>query len=414
MASLAHGHDDTMADTTQKQTAAAESTSGQKPSGAGTKKSPASNREAQSNNLNLEDLLADELGGSDSDNEIDAELDPELAGMKSKTDKTKKASSPKEEPEEEPEAEESEEDDEAEEESEEESEETAEEEEETEETESEEAEIGDEDEVDPEKPPKGFENVPKGIWKRQNKLIKNQRELRTQLAQGAIKVTPTPASPLADVDDLETLNARTATAKSLLDWFKKNPQGGTFTLASGKTVEFDQADIEAQAAKAELIRDAAPDVKLKLMKREESKPWETAQKLEPKLFDKTSPEYKFMSDLLTEAPGLADHPHWEVIAAYAARGYREVTDENSKKARYVRYELDKDGKLIAPAKSKTGDGKQAAGKPAPKPAPKVPPVSPSAHKPAQKSTAKLPDKKRSDSASGNSDIAKMLADELGD
>jgi hypothetical protein len=119
-----------------------------------------------------------------------------------------------------------------------------------------------------------------------------------------------------------------------------------------------------------------------------------------------------MAGLLAEAPGLVDHPQWEVIAAYAAKGWRIATEEGSKKARYVRYELDKNGKLIPP--TKTGDGKKAAA-PA-QSAAKPPPATPSTHRPPQKTVTRPPEKKALTAADGSDSdaIAKMLADELGE
>lgn len=411
MASLAQGHDDTMADTTQKQTAATGATPGQKPAGAASKPSPVTTpgKGTSFSEQDLDSMLEGELGTTIE--EPDAELDADLPLRKSKKDK--QASTPKAEDEEEPEAEDEAEENSDESEDEESESEEAEEVAETEDTEAEEAEIGDDEEVDAEKPPKGFEKVPKGIWKRQNKLIQTQRDLKAQLAKGAIQVTPTEASPLADVDSLEVLESRLTTAKSVRAWFKANPEGGSFTLSNGKTVELDQATAASHAAKADAILESAPDVKLRLMQRESSKPWEQAQKLVPTLFDKASPDHAFMLEVFRKAPGLADHPEWELLMAYATRGRKEFEEENSKKARYVRYELDKDGKMIPP-KSKGGDGKQEAGKPAPKPAPRIAPATPGAQKPALKAQGKAPDKRPAAKAETDSDLAKMLADELKD
>lgn len=399
-----------MADTSQKQTAATGATPGQKPAGAASKPSPVTTtgQGTSFSEQNLESMLENELGMTTE--EPDAELDADLPVRKSKKDK--QAPTPKEENEDEPEDEEESDDTDESEDDDSESD-DSEADAETEDTESEEAEIGDDEEVDAEKPPKGFEKVPKGIWKRQNKLIQTQRELKAQLAKGAIQITPTEASPLADVDTLETLNSRLATAKSVRAWFKENPHGGSFTLSNGKTVELDETAAASHAAKAEAILESAPEVKLRLMQRESSKPWEQAQKLVPTLFDKASSDHAFMADVFSKAPGLADHPEWELIMAYAARGKREFEEESSKKARYVRYELDKDGKMIPP-KSKGGDGKQEAGKPAPKPAPRIAPATPGAQKPALKSQGKAPDKRPVSKAETDSDLARSLAEELGD
>ncbi len=410
MASLAQGHADTMADTTQKQTAATGATSGQKPAVVASKSSPVTTpgKGTSFSEQDLDSMLEGELGTTVE--EPDSELDADLPVRKSKKDK--QAPTPKEEEEDESEVEDETEQDSDESEDNDSESDDSEDDAETEDTDTEEAEIGDDEEVDAEKPPKGFEKVPKGIWKRQNKLIQTQRDLKAQLAKGAIQVTPTDATPLADVDSLETLESRITTAKSVRAWFKSNPDGGTFTLSNGKTVELDQATADEHAEKADAILESAPDVKLRLMHREKSKPWEQAQKLVPTLFDKASPDHAFMVEVFSKAPGLADHPDWELIMAYAARGKKEFEEESSKKARYVRYELDKDGKMI-PLKSTGGNGKQEAGKPAQKPAPRIAPVTPSAQKPALKAKGNQPDK-RPAKTDNDSDLARALADELGD
>ena len=358
--------------------------------------------------LNIDSLLSEELG-DDEDSSLDAELDSDLPGMQSKKDKKAPPAKKKEEKEtEETQTEEETETEETE------TEET-EEETETEETETETADIGDDEEVDPEKPPKGFENVPKGIWKRQNKLIKAQRELKAQLAQGPVQIAPTPANPLADVESVEALDQRLTTAKAVRDWCRDNPDGGTVKGAGGREVELTPEDVRARMAMAESVIEAAPDVKVTLTQRAQEKPWELAEAIAPGLLtNKASEEHRFMTDIMKAVPELKRHPAWEVFVAAAAKGMRQTVEERTGKAKYVRYELDKDGKMIAPKKA-PGEGKKDKAGPD-KAKPKAP-TPPTATRPALTRDPKkdAEAKKAANSPSqGDSEVAAMLADELGD
>lgn len=280
------------------------------------------------------------------------------------------------------------------------------------ETEDEPAEIGDDEEVDPEKPPKGFEKVPKGIWKRQNKLLQKQRELKAQIAQGPVQITPTPANPLADVETVEALDQRLASVKAVRDWCRENPDGGTVKGAGGREIELTPEDVKSRMAFAESVIEAAPDVKVMLTQRANEKPWEVAETIAPGLFEKTTEEYRFMTDILKAVPELKRHPAWEVLLAVAAKGMRQTVEERAKKAKYVRYELDKEGKMIPP-KSGIGAGKKDKANPDIKPKPKSP-TSPGNARPniTAKPTKPTP-KVRPDQGSGDSNLAAMLDAELG-
>lgn len=277
------------------------------------------------------------------------------------------------------------------------------------------ADIGDDDEVDPEKPPKGFENVPKGIWKRQNKLIKAQRELKAQLAQGPVQIAPTPANPLADVESVEALDQRLTTAKAVRDWCRDNPDGGTVKGAGGREVELTADDVRARMAMAESVIEAAPDVKVMLTQRAQEKPWELAEAIAPGLLtNKASEEYRFMTDLLKAVPELKRHPAWEVVAAAAAKGMRQTVEERTGRAKYVRYELDKDGKMIAPRKAQGDGNKDKANPDKTKPKPTTTPAAtrPALTRDPKKDTATPP--VRQSPNEGDEQVAAMLADELGD
>lgn len=389
-----------MAENTQKQTAATDTTPGQTPAGSGTPRSPVPPAQPTSTEQDLESLLASELGEVETD--IDSELDGDLPQGKG-AKKDKQATDPDPDPDDDgdpdpdnsgdgdPEPDGDEDGDPP--------------------PEDPHAEIGDDEEVDPEKPPKGFENVPKGIWKRQNKLIQKQRELKAQLAQGAIVVTPTPANPLADVADEQTLTDRVESAKLIRAWLKENPDGGTLKL-NGKDIEISPEEAGKRLAKAEAVIESAPEARALLKERAANKPWVLAEAITPGLFDKTTQEHRFMSDLMATVPELTKHPEWEVFVAAAARGMRQVVEERTGKAKYVRYELDKDGKMIPPKKSGDGAGKEKASptKAAVKPAP-----TPSSTRPAPvKTTGAKVSTEAHSKAVASGDLAAALAAELGE
>lgn len=396
MEPLAHGHAPNMADTnTQKQTAATDTSPAASPAGSD-KRSTVTNPARE---------VVTPLTELDLDALLDEELDNDLPGPQSKPDKK---ADPKKKDEE---TEETETETEQETDTETEGTDTDTETETEGETDPEPADIGDEEEVDPEKPPKGFESVPKGIWKRQNKLIQKQRELKAQLAQGPVQITPTAASPLADVETIEALDQRLSSAKAVRDWCRENPEGGTVKGAGGREIELTPEDVKARMATAESVIEAAPDVKVTLTQRAQEKPWEVAEEITPGLLtNKASEEYRFTMDLLKVVPELKRHPAWEVFMAVAAKGMRQTVEERTKKAKYVRYELDKDGKMIAP-KPGSGAGKTDKASPE-KPKPK-PPTTPAATRPAL--TRGTKDAKGSrPSSEGDNEVADMLADELGE
>lgn len=207
------------------------------------------------------------------------------------------------------------------------------------------------EEVDPEKPPKGMENVPKKVWQRFNKVTKENKELKAQVAQGGIRITPTKASPLADVEDLKSLDQRITGAKAIRDAVKANPgyltDGARIKRTDGSTIELTAEQVKARLAKAEAEIEAHPDVKARLSERSQTKPWEAAAKVAPDLFKKGSEDHNFLLAVLKEVPQLKQLPDWEVVVACAARGYRQFMEEQSGAASYVRHEM-KDGKMILP------------------------------------------------------------------
>lgn len=216
--------------------------------------------------------------------------------------------------------------------------------------------------------PKGMENWPKQAVKRIQKQSETIRALREQVAQSAIQVTPTPASPLADVTTTEALEQRLQQAKGIRNWCRENPHGGSIQLANGGTYEITQEMAEAKLAQAEREIEAYSDRKLYLAERDKAKPWEAAEAVAPGILKAGTQENSFYTNVLKAVPELATRlPDYELFVACAARGMRQLVEEQQGRAKYVRYEL-KDGKVVAPKPSTAGTTKAAnpasAGKPA--------------------------------------------------
>lgn len=409
-----------MADTTtQKQTAATDTAPGHAPAGA--ERTPTVHKPggtATSKELDLEALLGNELG-AETIEQPDPELDRDLPKGKAKKgnqapEKPKaKAKAPETEAEEadetdtlnsavEPESEEEGEEDEAET--------KGDDDEDTEGLTDEELEAAmpeNSADIDPDQPPKGLENVPKPVWKRLKKQSEQLRDLKAQLAEGPVVIAPTRESPLSDVQDIAALDERVSQARADRDWVRKNPEGGTRKV-NGKDVEISAEKAAEMLADSDLVIDADATTRTRLMFREQHKPWEAAQAVAPEMFTQGSAEHTFMMGVVQHCPEITQkHPQWEYLLACAAKGMRQVVEERSGKARYVRFEVGPDGKLL-PLRAKSNGSGTA------KPKPKAPPANPGSARPALTRRAdgqKKPVLATTDSDSG---LSAMLADELGE
>ncbi|HEY1051080.1 MAG TPA: hypothetical protein VGE39_15025 [Prosthecobacter sp.] len=232
--------------------------------------------------------------------------------------------------------------------------------------------------IDPEHPPKGMENIPKPIWQRFKKMSEQLRGYRTQLAEGAFIIQATPTNPLSEVSTLADLDVKIAEAKDDRAWAQANREGGTRKQGS-KTVEIDGEQAAKMLQDAQAIIDADAATRLRISDRQRSKPWVTAQAIAPEMFEAGKPDHTFVLGVLEACPQIATQiPEWEYLLAAAAKGMRMVVEERDKRAVWKRFELDKDGNIIPPAKpaKETPKGAQT-----PKP-----PVNPGAARPPLRTT----------------------------
>lgn len=415
-----------MADNTQKQTAATGTPPGHKPADGGSKL-PANSEGNRSLPLDLDAALDAELGDS-TENEIDAELDGDLPKQFKKSkqapDKAKDQAKPKDEADDEEQDDDSDEDDsddtsdeaDADDDVEADADDEANADDDAEDTEADEDDPALDGDVEADKPPKGYEKVPKGIWKRHNKLRLDNRALRAQIAEGAVVIQPTAANPLSDVTDIAELDARVTKAREDRKWARSNPEGGTRKV-NGKDVEMTDEQTSQLLDDAEAIIDADAPTRTFLSERERMKPAEAAVQIMPDLFVKGSAENGLLQHVIRTVPELVQKlPDWEKLLAYAGKGLQITSEERSGKAKYVRFEVGPDGKLIAP-KGVKGSGTAKAGGAKPKPAEnrKPPPSTPSQQRPPlrSKDNAKKP-APETRMAESDADLGKQLAAELGE
>lgn len=222
-------------------------------------------------------------------------------------------------------------------------------------------------ESDEEPVPKGMEDWPKQAVKRIQKQSETIRALKAQVAQGGLQIAPTEASPLADVQSVTDLDARINSAKGIRAWCRENPDGGTIRMSNGATFEITPEMAAEKLAKAEREIDAYADRKLWLAEREKTKPWEAAEAVAPGILQQGTQENSFYENVLKAVPELAAKlPDYEVFVACAARGMKQMIEEQQGRAKYVRMEL-KDGKVVATTPKSSGTSKASpasAGKPA--------------------------------------------------
>ena len=207
------------------------------------------------------------------------------------------------------------------------------------------------------------------------------RELRAKLVSDSVTIAPTPESPLSNVETIQDLDTALATARSVRDWCRDNPEGGSITKEDGSVLTLTAEQTRARLARAESVIESAPEWKSRLTSRAKDKPWELAEKVEPKMFEPNSQEAGIARSILAQCPQIkTQFPDWEHLLACAVRGYKQSQEEQGGKARYVRVELDDKGKPIIQQKKTVDDKGTNNSAQTTKP-----PAAPNAQRPVQKS-----------------------------
>jgi hypothetical protein len=183
---------------------------------------------------------------------------------------------------------------------------------------------------------KGEARSPKAdkLLKRIDKLTAKRREaeealeksreeaekLRVELA-GASKVVlqPTPEDPLSDVESIEELDARIATAKRVRTWAMSHRDGATVKGADGSEEYVEPAEMARHLAAADaIVTDHGPARKEWLTQRETSV--NEARAAYPAFFTQGSSESKALRDILKQYPALGKYPNVELIIGDALVG----------------------------------------------------------------------------------------------
>lgn len=199
------------------------------------------------------------------------------------------------------------------------------------------------------------------------KTREEAEKLRTELAAASkVVLQPTPDDPLADVETLEELEARIATAKRVRTWAMSHRDGATVKGADGQEEYVEPAELARHLAAADaIVTEHGPARKEWLIQRATSR--SEAQAAYPEFFTEGTAESKALRDILKQYPGLAKYANFELIIPDAIRGQQ---------ARWARQE--------AQAKAKSASSPAAATtRKAPSPAPEPPKVTGKAKVPAK-------------------------------
>jgi hypothetical protein len=289
-----------------------------------------------------------------------------------------------------------------------------------------------EDETDAETDEEGsIEELPKSWQKTVKKLRSEAKSLRDRLKAESARVAPTTDSPLSNLVTEEELNQSLANAKRVRQLFGKvtdadyseDAQGNeVFTITQGnQTFSYTRAQIEQMLGRAETVLD--PEVILErrqyLATREQLNPLDTAEQIVPGIVtDKDSDASKWMARVLGTVPGLRRLPDFEVLLAHAHRDFLRQqetlpTKTHPKgKVKWVRYELDKDGRVLPPKqKASSANGQRPADQAPSSPSGRRAPAAPV--RPEARAKAKLDHALSTKSTlSTNEEISSMLAAEL--
>jgi hypothetical protein len=225
-----------------------------------------------------------------------------------------------------------------------------------------------------------FEKLPPS-WQRTVKKMRSEaKSLRERLKAESARTAPTPDSPLANVVTEQELAQTLAHAKRVKQLFGKvsdvdfaEDRNGkeVYTIEQGnQSYSYTRDQIQHMLNQAEQVLD--PEVVLErrqyLNTRQQIDPLETAERIVPGIVtDKDSDAAKWMNRVLETVPALRKLPDFEVLLAHAHRDFqRQQETQPSKthpkgKVKWVRYELDKDGKVLPPKqKASSANGSKPA------------------------------------------------------
>lgn len=287
-------------------------------------------------------------------------------------------------------------------------------EEETDKEESDDAGEEDSDSEDEEEKSEEDEGRPKAaekLLKRIDKLTAKRREAEesleiarseTERLKGALAesskvvLAPTPEDPLTDVESLDDLEARIATAKRIRTWAMTNRDGATVKGANGQEEYVDAAEMARHLASADaIVTEHGPARKEWIAQREISV--SEAKASYPGFFTQGSTEQKAYRDIIKAYPAIARYPNAELIIGDALVGQQA-----------------RQAKLQAQSKAaKSQEPGSGVSKKAPSAAPEPPRVSGKSKVPANSKAASANLQKVFDGNSDRDSVASLMEQLLG-
>lgn len=186
------------------------------------------------------------------------------------------------------------------------------------------------------------------------------RRLEKQRSQ-SFQLQPTAANPLAHVENEEQLNAeqkywQTVAHESRRLLREGTLAGGEITLPDGKKHRFESdEDVNNALTHAEKIIDSIPEWRERLTARKGGTPWLQAEKLVPDFWETGSRANELAVQILKDVPQIKSaFPDYEVKLAHLVRSTLMAEDAQPTKefphgkAKWVRLELDAEGRYVQP------------------------------------------------------------------
>lgn len=230
--------------------------------------------------------------------------------------------------------------------------------------------------------------------------LSETERLKGALAESSkVVLAPTPEDPLTDVESLDDLEARIATAKRIRTWAMTNRDGATVKGANGQEEYVDAAEMARHLASADaIVTEHGPARKEWIAQREISVA--EARASYPGFFTQGSTEQKAYRDIIKAYPAIARYPNAELIIGDAIVGQQA-----------------RQAKLQAQSKAQSNSQAKAPGsgvsKKAPSAAPEPPRVSGKSKVPANSKAAAASLQKVFDGNSDRESVASLMEQLLG-
>jgi len=186
---------------------------------------------------------------------------------------------------------------------------------------------------------------PDWFQKRINKLTARAKGAEEQLAalkadfealktapvktEKSIVATPSASDPLADVDNIENLQARRTEALQAKKWAIMNPEGGTVRLSDGTEHFIDTEQVKELRIRAEELIDEHIPKRANYIQQSQGYSGE-AKKTYPDIFRSDTPAGQIRQTILNALPEIRRFPDFEMLIGHAARGILLHNQEKSK------------------------------------------------------------------------------------